>query len=110
MLSYSPFPLRQELERRLALQEQDFTIVKTVKSEAAKVPDLEKELKRLREANSFLRSYIFVIPGGFTHNYILFEQPVQTNNYVVIGRCLHGTYFIQAINNRCQCCRAWCNV
>lgn len=30
-------------------------IVKTIKSEAAKVTDLEKELKRLREENSFLR-------------------------------------------------------
>ncbi|CAJ1054017.1 mitotic spindle assembly checkpoint protein MAD1 [Xyrichtys novacula] len=45
----------KELERRLALQEQDIAIVKTVKSEVAKVPDLEKELKRLREDNSFLR-------------------------------------------------------
>uniref|UniRef100_A0A3Q3WCW2 Mitotic spindle assembly checkpoint protein MAD1 n=1 Tax=Mola mola TaxID=94237 RepID=A0A3Q3WCW2_MOLML len=45
----------KELERRLALQEQDVAIVKTVKSEAARVPDLEKELKRLREDNAFLR-------------------------------------------------------
>lgn len=45
----------QELERRLALQEQDIAIVKTVKSEVAKVPDLEKELKRLRDDNAFLR-------------------------------------------------------
>lgn len=46
---------RQELERRLALQEQDMVIVKTIKSEAAKVPDMEKELKHLREENLFLR-------------------------------------------------------
>lgn len=45
----------QELKRRLALQEQDMVIVKTVKSEAAKVPDMEKELKHLREENIFLR-------------------------------------------------------
>uniref|UniRef100_UPI0037E83CBF mitotic spindle assembly checkpoint protein MAD1 n=1 Tax=Semicossyphus pulcher TaxID=241346 RepID=UPI0037E83CBF len=45
----------KELERRLALQEQDIAIVKTVKSEVAKVPDLEKELKRLRDDNAFLR-------------------------------------------------------
>lgn len=46
----------QELERRLALQEQDVAIMKTVKSEVARVPDLEKELKHLREDNAFLRS------------------------------------------------------
>ncbi|XP_047434874.1 mitotic spindle assembly checkpoint protein MAD1 [Mugil cephalus] len=45
----------KELERRLSLQEQDVAIVKTVKSEVARVPDLEKELKHLREDNAFLR-------------------------------------------------------
>lgn len=55
----SLFTLWQELERRLALQEQDIAIVKTVKSEVARVPDLEKELKCLRDDNAFLRSYIF---------------------------------------------------
>ncbi|KAF6736466.1 Mitotic spindle assembly checkpoint protein MAD1 [Oryzias melastigma] len=45
----------KELERRLILQEQDMSIVKTVKSEVAKVSDLEKEIKRLREENYFLR-------------------------------------------------------
>ncbi|XP_068593531.1 mitotic spindle assembly checkpoint protein MAD1 isoform X1 [Cebidichthys violaceus] len=45
----------KELERRLALQEQDFAIVRNVKSEVAKVPDLEKDVKRLREDNAFLR-------------------------------------------------------
>lgn len=49
----------QELERRLALQEQDVAIMKTVKSELARVPGMEKELKNLREDNSFLRSTIF---------------------------------------------------
>lgn len=52
--------LWQELERRLTLHEQDVAIVKTVKSEAAKVPDLEKELKRLRDDNAFLRSNTFL--------------------------------------------------
>ncbi|TWW58915.1 Mitotic spindle assembly checkpoint protein MAD1 [Takifugu flavidus] len=45
----------KELERRLALQEQDVAIMKTVKSELARVPGMEKELKNLREDNSFLR-------------------------------------------------------
>uniref|UniRef100_A0A669D6W2 Mitotic spindle assembly checkpoint protein MAD1 n=1 Tax=Oreochromis niloticus TaxID=8128 RepID=A0A669D6W2_ORENI len=45
----------KELERRLAFQEQDFAIVKTIKSEAARVPDLEKELKRLKDDNAYLR-------------------------------------------------------
>ncbi|XP_044203477.1 mitotic spindle assembly checkpoint protein MAD1 [Thunnus albacares] len=45
----------KELERRLAIQEQDISIVKIVKSEVARVPDLEKELKRLRDDNAFLR-------------------------------------------------------
>lgn len=54
------FMVQQELERRLALQEQDVAIVKTVKSEVARLPDLEKELKRLREDNAFLRSNTFL--------------------------------------------------
>lgn len=45
----------KELERRLAIQEQDISIVKIVKSEVARVPDLEKVLKRLRDDNAFLR-------------------------------------------------------
>lgn len=59
-LKHFLFMAWQELERRLALQEQDAAIVKTVKSEVARVPDLEKELKRLREDNAFLRSNIFL--------------------------------------------------
>lgn len=54
------FMVQQELERRLALQEQDVAIVKTVKSDVARLPDLEKELKRLREDNAFLRSNTFL--------------------------------------------------
>lgn len=45
----------QELERRLALQEQDSVIVKNMKSEMARLPELEREIKRLREENTFLR-------------------------------------------------------
>lgn len=45
----------QELERRLALQEQDSVIVKNMKSEVARLPEMEREIKRLREENSFLR-------------------------------------------------------
>lgn len=45
----------QELERRLALQEQDSVIVKNMKSEVARLPELEREIKRLREENTFLR-------------------------------------------------------
>uniref|UniRef100_A0A3B3SNX2 Mitotic arrest deficient 1 like 1 n=1 Tax=Paramormyrops kingsleyae TaxID=1676925 RepID=A0A3B3SNX2_9TELE len=45
----------KELERRLALQEQDSVIVRNMKSELARLPDMERELKRLREENSYLR-------------------------------------------------------
>ncbi|XP_068607328.1 mitotic spindle assembly checkpoint protein MAD1 isoform X1 [Brachionichthys hirsutus] len=45
----------KELERCLSLQEQDAAIMKTIKSEVARVPELEKEVKRLREDNAFLR-------------------------------------------------------
>ncbi|KAL0204152.1 hypothetical protein M9458_002170, partial [Cirrhinus mrigala] len=44
-----------ELERRLALQEQDSVIVKNMKSEVARLPEMEREIKRLREENTFLR-------------------------------------------------------
>lgn len=49
------FYLWQELERRLALQEQDMAVVTTVKLEVEKVPELENEVKRLQEENNFLR-------------------------------------------------------
>ncbi|XP_030636384.1 mitotic spindle assembly checkpoint protein MAD1 isoform X1 [Chanos chanos] len=45
----------KELERRLALQEQDSVIVKNMKTEVARLPDLEREVKRLREENAYLR-------------------------------------------------------
>ncbi|XP_062396142.1 mitotic spindle assembly checkpoint protein MAD1-like [Sardina pilchardus] len=45
----------RELERRLAMQEQDSLIVRNMKGEVARVPELERELKRLREDNAYLR-------------------------------------------------------
>lgn len=45
----------KELERRLALQEQDIAMVRTMKSEVARVPDMDKELRRLRDDNAYLR-------------------------------------------------------
>ncbi|XP_016386934.1 mitotic spindle assembly checkpoint protein MAD1-like [Sinocyclocheilus rhinocerous] len=45
----------KELERRLALQEQDSVIVRNMKSEMVRLPELEREIKRLREENAFLR-------------------------------------------------------
>ncbi|XP_035261025.1 mitotic spindle assembly checkpoint protein MAD1 isoform X1 [Anguilla anguilla] len=45
----------KELERRLALQEQDSVIVRNMRAELARVPDMERELKRLREENGYLR-------------------------------------------------------
>ncbi|XP_055770502.1 mitotic spindle assembly checkpoint protein MAD1-like [Salvelinus fontinalis] len=45
----------KELERKLALQEQDVVIVKNMRSEVARVPDMDKELRQLREENIYLR-------------------------------------------------------
>ncbi|MBN3312986.1 MD1L1 protein, partial [Atractosteus spatula] len=45
----------KELERKLALQEQDSVIVKNMKSELGRIPDMEKELQQLREENTYLR-------------------------------------------------------
>uniref|UniRef100_A0A6Q2WRN3 Mitotic spindle assembly checkpoint protein MAD1 n=1 Tax=Esox lucius TaxID=8010 RepID=A0A6Q2WRN3_ESOLU len=45
----------KDLERKLALQEQDVVIVKNIKSEVAKVPEMEKALRQLREENIYLR-------------------------------------------------------
>ncbi|KAL4624427.1 mitotic spindle assembly checkpoint protein MAD1 isoform X1 [Arapaima gigas] len=44
-----------ELERRLALQEQDSIIVQNMKTELARIPEMERELKRLRDENGYLR-------------------------------------------------------
>lgn len=60
VISDLSFHCRQELETRLAFQEEDIAIVKTVKSEVARLPDMEKELKRLREDNAFLRFIRFL--------------------------------------------------
>jgi len=43
------------LERRLSLQEQDIALVKTMRSEVAKVQDLNKEVRHLRDENAYLR-------------------------------------------------------
>ncbi|KAL1005172.1 hypothetical protein UPYG_G00055500, partial [Umbra pygmaea] len=45
----------KELERKLVLQEQDIVIAKNMKSEVAKLPDMEKELRQRREENAYLR-------------------------------------------------------
>uniref|UniRef100_A0A3B1K086 Mitotic spindle assembly checkpoint protein MAD1 n=1 Tax=Astyanax mexicanus TaxID=7994 RepID=A0A3B1K086_ASTMX len=45
----------KELKRRLALQEQDSIIVKNMKTEVARLPELEREVKRLQEENLYLR-------------------------------------------------------
>uniref|UniRef100_A0A6Q2YXD5 Mitotic spindle assembly checkpoint protein MAD1 n=1 Tax=Esox lucius TaxID=8010 RepID=A0A6Q2YXD5_ESOLU len=50
--------LQEQMElqqRKLALQEQDVVIVKNIKSEVAKVPEMEKALRQLREENIYLR-------------------------------------------------------
>ncbi|XP_018596424.1 mitotic spindle assembly checkpoint protein MAD1 isoform X1 [Scleropages formosus] len=45
----------KELERRLALQEQDSIIVQNMRAELAHIPEMERELKHLREENGYLR-------------------------------------------------------
>lgn len=65
-------------ERRLALQEQDVAIMKTVKSELARVPELEKELKHLREDNAFLRSDIFSCVDCATEKLLCFQMSIQS--------------------------------
>ncbi|KAM5228552.1 mitotic spindle assembly checkpoint protein MAD1 [Ctenodactylus gundi] len=43
------------LEQKLCLQEQDATVVRTMRAELLRLPLLERELKRLREENAQLR-------------------------------------------------------
>ncbi|KAL1768531.1 mitotic spindle assembly checkpoint protein MAD1 isoform X1 [Sigmodon hispidus] len=45
----------KDLEQKLCLQEQDATVVKSMKSELLRLPRMELELKRLREENAHLR-------------------------------------------------------
>uniref|UniRef100_A0A670JXJ9 Mitotic spindle assembly checkpoint protein MAD1 n=1 Tax=Podarcis muralis TaxID=64176 RepID=A0A670JXJ9_PODMU len=45
----------QDLEQKLALQEQDALIVKNMKMELAQFPKMERELRELREENAYLR-------------------------------------------------------
>ncbi|RXM32548.1 Mitotic spindle assembly checkpoint protein MAD1 [Acipenser ruthenus] len=45
----------QELEMKLALQEQDCMIVKNMKTDLSRLPDMERERKWLREENTYFR-------------------------------------------------------
>ncbi|XP_023569306.1 mitotic spindle assembly checkpoint protein MAD1 isoform X2 [Octodon degus] len=45
----------KDLEQKLCLQEQDATVVRSMKSELLRLPRVERELKRLREENAHLR-------------------------------------------------------
>lgn len=45
----------KDLEQKLSLQEQDAVVVRSMKSELARLPKLERELKRLQDENSHLR-------------------------------------------------------
>ncbi|XP_040845990.1 mitotic spindle assembly checkpoint protein MAD1 [Ochotona curzoniae] len=45
----------KDLEQKLTLQEQDAVLVRTMKSELARLPKVERELKRLRDENTHLR-------------------------------------------------------
>ncbi|KAB5523194.1 hypothetical protein PHYPO_G00149730 [Pangasianodon hypophthalmus] len=45
----------KELKRRLELQEQDSIIVKNMKTEVSRLPELKREIKHLQEENAYLR-------------------------------------------------------
>ncbi|XP_060754557.1 mitotic spindle assembly checkpoint protein MAD1 [Neoarius graeffei] len=45
----------KELKRRLELQEQDSIIVKNMKTEVTRLPELKREIKHLQEENAYLR-------------------------------------------------------
>ncbi|XP_046898329.1 mitotic spindle assembly checkpoint protein MAD1 isoform X2 [Hypomesus transpacificus] len=47
----------KELQRHLELQDQDSLIVQNMRSEVARVPDLDKELRALRQENTYLREW-----------------------------------------------------
>ncbi|XP_062304530.1 mitotic spindle assembly checkpoint protein MAD1 isoform X2 [Osmerus eperlanus] len=47
----------KELQCRLELQDQDSLIVQNMRSEVARVPDLDKELRALRQENTYLREW-----------------------------------------------------
>lgn len=78
-------------ERRLALQEQDVAIMKTVKSELARVPELEKELKNLREDNAFLRSDTFSCVDWTSNKSLCFQMSIQSvgalQKYEILFQC-----------------------
>lgn len=55
-MTFSSVPgLKQDLEQKLALQEQDAVIVRSMKSELLRLPTVEQELRQLREENAYLR-------------------------------------------------------
>lgn len=54
-LSSSFSGLNQDLEQKLSLQEQGAAVVRNMKSELARLPKVERELKQLREENTYLR-------------------------------------------------------
>ncbi|XP_004840418.1 mitotic spindle assembly checkpoint protein MAD1 isoform X1 [Heterocephalus glaber] len=45
----------KDLEQKLCLQEQDAAVVRSMKSELLRLPRVERELKQLREENTYLR-------------------------------------------------------
>ncbi|XP_062035855.1 mitotic spindle assembly checkpoint protein MAD1 isoform X2 [Lepus europaeus] len=45
----------KDLEQKLSLQEQDAVVVRSMKSELARLPKVERELKRLQDENAHLR-------------------------------------------------------
>ncbi|TTP11313.1 Mitotic spindle assembly checkpoint protein MAD1 [Bagarius yarrelli] len=47
----------KELTRRLELQEQDSIIVKNMKTEVSRLPELKREIKHLQEENAYFRSW-----------------------------------------------------
>ncbi|KAJ3615201.1 hypothetical protein NHX12_018769 [Muraenolepis orangiensis] len=63
----------KELERRLYLQDQDIALVKTTRSHAAKVQDLDKEVCHLREDNAYLR-------GCIKNTGLLKEEVIEMRN------------------------------
>ncbi|KAM4632375.1 mitotic spindle assembly checkpoint protein MAD1 isoform 2-T2 [Discoglossus pictus] len=48
----------KSLEQKLSAQEQDAAIVKSMKSDLAKFPKMERELQQLREENAYLRETV----------------------------------------------------
>ncbi|KAG8509967.1 Mitotic spindle assembly checkpoint protein MAD1 [Galemys pyrenaicus] len=64
----------QDLEQKLCLQEQDAAIVRNMKSELVRLPKMERELKQLREENSYLRDYLWSFRETRETNGLLREE------------------------------------